>query len=99
MLGGRRACPVEQAILAEEFGRANVPGHVNTLGITHIGPTIMVHGIEAQKSRSPRTSSTPSEIECQLYSEPNAGSRSGEPGDGGRRDRDDHVVSSHKRHI
>src|SRR5262249_2821855 len=42
------------------------------LGI--VGPTIVVHGTEAQKRRYLRKILTAEELWCQLYSEPNAGS-------------------------
>src|SRR2546426_110297 len=47
---------------------------INGLGIGFIGPTIIVHGTEAQKLRYLKRMLTAEEIWCQLYSEPNAGS-------------------------
>jgi alkylation response protein AidB-like acyl-CoA dehydrogenase len=72
--GGWEARPIEQAIVGEEMARRNVPGGVNGLGIGFIGPTLIVHGTEAQKQRYVRRILTAEEIWCQLYSEPNAGS-------------------------
>ncbi len=72
--GGRDARPMEQAIVAEEMARANAPPPINGLGISFIGPTLIVHGTEAQKQRYVRKILTAEEIWCQLYSEPNAGS-------------------------
>src|SRR5438067_439886 len=71
---GHEARPMEQAIVAEELARANAPAPLNGLGIGFIGPTLIVHGSEAQKQRYLKKILTAEEIWCQLYSEPNAGS-------------------------
>jgi alkylation response protein AidB-like acyl-CoA dehydrogenase len=72
--GGRGATPLQQAIVADEMARANAPPPINPLGIAIVGPTLIVHGTEAQKARYLRTILTAEELWCQLYSEPNAGS-------------------------
>ena len=72
--GGQDARPLEQAIVAEEMARANVPGTINGLGIGIVGPTLIAHGTEAQKRRYVKTILTAEELWCQLYSEPDAGS-------------------------
>jgi alkylation response protein AidB-like acyl-CoA dehydrogenase len=72
--GGRGATPMQQAIAADELARANAPPHLNHLGISIVGPTIVVHGTEAQKRRYLEKILTAEELWCQLYSEPNAGS-------------------------
>src|SRR5215472_10109868 len=72
--GGRGATPIQQAIVADEMARVNAPPPINPLGIGIVGPTIIVHGSEAQKQRYLRKILTAEEIWCQLYSEPNAGS-------------------------
>jgi alkylation response protein AidB-like acyl-CoA dehydrogenase len=72
--GGRGATPLQQAIAADEMARAGAPAPINPLGIAIVGPTIIVHGTEAQKARYLRTILTAEELWCQLYSEPNAGS-------------------------
>ena len=48
---GGRARPMEQAIVADEMARANAPAPINGLGLGIVGPTIIVHGTEAQKQR------------------------------------------------
>jgi alkylation response protein AidB-like acyl-CoA dehydrogenase len=53
---------------------ANAPAPTNSLGIGIVGPTIIVHGTEAQKRRYLKKILTAEELWCQLYSEPNAGS-------------------------
>jgi len=72
--GGAGARPMEQAIVADEMARANAPAPTNSLGLGIVGPTIIVHGTEAQKQRYLRKILTAEELWCQLYSEPNAGS-------------------------
>jgi alkylation response protein AidB-like acyl-CoA dehydrogenase len=72
--GGRDATPMQQAIVADEMARASAPPTINGLGIGIVGPTIIVHGTEAQKQRYLRKILSAEELWCQLYSEPNAGS-------------------------
>ena len=72
--GGRGATPLQQAIVADEMARAGAPAPINPLGIAIVGPTIIVHGSEAQKRRYLRKILAAEELWCQLYSEPNAGS-------------------------
>ena len=72
--GGQGARPMEQAIVADEMARAGAPAPTNGLGIGIAGPTIVVHGTDAQKRRYLRKILTAEEMWCQLYSEPNAGS-------------------------
>jgi alkylation response protein AidB-like acyl-CoA dehydrogenase len=72
--GGRGATPLQQAIVADEMARTNVPPPINPLGIAIVGPTIIAHGTEAQRQRYLRKILTAEELWCQLYSEPNAGS-------------------------
>ena len=72
--GGWGATPMQQAIVQDEMARVSAPPAINGLGIGFIGPTIIVHGTEAQKQRYLKKMLTAEEIWCQLYSEPNAGS-------------------------
>ena len=72
--GGGGARPMEQAIVADELARANAPAPTNSLGIGIVGPTIIVHGNEAQKRRYLEKILSAEELWCQLYSEPNSGS-------------------------
>ncbi|HSF06636.1 MAG TPA: acyl-CoA dehydrogenase family protein [Methylomirabilota bacterium] len=72
--GGRDATPMQQAIVADEMARVSAPPTINGLGIGIVGPTIIVHGTEAQKRRYLRKILSAEELWCQLYSEPNAGS-------------------------
>jgi alkylation response protein AidB-like acyl-CoA dehydrogenase len=72
--GGQDARPMEQAIVAEEMARADVPGAINSLALGLIGPTLIVHGSDDQKQRYVRRMLTAEDIWCQLYSEPDSGS-------------------------
>jgi alkylation response protein AidB-like acyl-CoA dehydrogenase len=72
--GGWGATAMQQAIVQDEMAKVGAPPAINGLGIGFIGPTIIVHGTEAQKQRYLKKMLTAEEIWCQLYSEPNAGS-------------------------
>ena len=72
--GGQGASPMKMAIVADEMARANAPAPINGLGIGFIGPTIIIHGTDAQKQRYLKKILSAEEIWCQLYSEPNSGS-------------------------
>jgi alkylation response protein AidB-like acyl-CoA dehydrogenase len=72
--GGQAARPLEQAIVAEEMARGDVPGPINSLGLGIVGPTLIAHGTEEQKQQHIRGILTAENIWCQLYSEPDSGS-------------------------
>jgi alkylation response protein AidB-like acyl-CoA dehydrogenase len=72
--GGRDASPLQSFIFSQEMSAFDVPAGVYTIGLGMIGPTIMSHGTEGQKERFLPKMLEGSEIWCQLWSEPNAGS-------------------------
>jgi alkylation response protein AidB-like acyl-CoA dehydrogenase len=72
--GGRGAPYSHQAIVLEEFARAEAPQHVNVIGLGMAGPTIMAYGSEVQKRRYLPKIVSAEEIWCQGFSEPDAGS-------------------------
>src|SRR5207253_1517174 len=72
--GGGGAPYSHQAIFLEEMARAEAPGHIGVIGLGMAGPTIMVHGTEAQKEKHLRNILSAEEIWCQGFSEPGAGS-------------------------
>ena len=72
--GGRSASPVQVALFNAEYARAGAPQPVNRVGINLAGPTLLAHGTEAQRQRWLRPILDASELWCQLFSEPDAGS-------------------------
>ena len=72
--GGRGLSLMQQVIFHEEYARANAPARVNHLGEELLGPTLIHFGTEAQKERFLPPIREVSELWCQGYSEPNAGS-------------------------
>ena len=72
--GGGGASHALDAILLQELARADAPQHVGAIGLGMAGPTIMVHGTEAQKGQHLRRILDAEEIWCQGFSEPGAGS-------------------------
>jgi alkylation response protein AidB-like acyl-CoA dehydrogenase len=72
--GGQSLGPIEQVICNQEIARAKVPGILDAIGIGMLGPTIIAHGTEEQKSRYLGPLLHGDEVWCQLFSEPAAGS-------------------------
>jgi alkylation response protein AidB-like acyl-CoA dehydrogenase len=72
--GGRGLSLTQQVIFYEEYARAQGPGRVGIVGEGLLGPTIVHFGDEAQKQRFLPGILTGTEIWCQGYSEPDAGS-------------------------
>jgi alkylation response protein AidB-like acyl-CoA dehydrogenase len=72
--GGRGLGLIEQAICQEELARARAPQLANRVGINLVGPTLIAHGTEAQKRRYLPKVLDATEVWCQLFSEPGAGS-------------------------
>ena len=82
--GGRSATPVQVALYQTEYARSQAPQPVNRVGINLVGPTLLAHGTEDQRLRHLPPILSAEEIWCQLFSEPDAGQRSGLPGHQGR---------------
>ncbi|MGH2857547.1 MAG: acyl-CoA dehydrogenase family protein, partial [Solirubrobacteraceae bacterium] len=72
--GGRGVGPAEQVIVNQEISRAEVPGILDVIGIGMLGPCLIAHGSEEQKSRHLGPMLHGDEVWCQLFSEPGAGS-------------------------
>jgi alkylation response protein AidB-like acyl-CoA dehydrogenase len=72
---GGRACSIEQQVIFfEEYARAGAPGRVGHIGEGLAGPTIIAFGSEQQKSKYLPGIVSGTELWCQGYSEPGAGS-------------------------
>nr|WP_280296170.1 acyl-CoA dehydrogenase family protein [Nocardia abscessus] len=72
--GGRAATVRQQVIFHEEYAKANAPARVSHVGEELLGPTLLAFGTQAQKDRFLPGIRNVSELWCQGYSEPGAGS-------------------------
>jgi alkylation response protein AidB-like acyl-CoA dehydrogenase len=72
--GGQGLGPIEQVITQQETSRARVPGILDVIGVGMLGPTIIAHGTDEQKTRYLGPMLHGDEVWCQLFSEPAAGS-------------------------
>lgn len=94
--GGQGVGIIEQIIFQEELARVGSPQLVNTLALSMIGPLIIDHGSEAQKQRYLAPILDASEIWCQGYSEPGAGSDLAAVATRALREGDHYVVNGQK---
>ena len=72
--GGRGASLAEQVIFNVEYARSDAPGRISFFGEGLLGPTLLAFGTEEQKQRFLPPILAATELWCQGYSEPNAGS-------------------------
>jgi alkylation response protein AidB-like acyl-CoA dehydrogenase len=72
--GGRGLSLRRQVVFLEEYARARGPGRVGHIGEGLLGPTVIAFGSPAQQRRFLPPILAGTELWCQGYSEPNAGS-------------------------
>lgn len=72
--GGRGASIEQQVIFFEEYARAGAPGRVGHIGEGLAGPTLIAFGSEDQKQAYLPGIVAGTQLWCQGYSEPSAGS-------------------------
>ena len=94
--GGRAATAIQGVIWSQEEAKYRTPPNIFAIGQGMLGPTIMVHGSEAQKQRYLNPMLRGEEIWCQLFTQPRAGPpRAGRPMRGGRAG-DDWILNGQK---
>jgi len=72
---GGRGCSIEQQVIFfEEYARAGAPGRMGHIGEGLTGPTLIAFGSEAQKQKYLPGIVKGTDLWCQGYSEPSAGS-------------------------
>ncbi len=72
--GGRGAGAVENFIVQEELSRARAPELAGRIGVNLVGPTLLANGTDEQRSRWLPRILPATDLWCQLFSEPGAGS-------------------------
>jgi len=72
--GGRGLTLGEQMVVEEELARAQAPELIGVVGLGVVGPSIVEHGTDEQKSRWLPKILSGEELWCQGFSEPGAGS-------------------------
>ncbi|WP_275106791.1 acyl-CoA dehydrogenase family protein [Nocardia brasiliensis] len=94
--GGRAASVRQQVIFHEEYAKANAPARVSHVGEELLGPTVLAFGTQAQRARFLPGIRTVSELWCQGYSEPGAGSDLAAITTSARRDGDEWSINGQK---
>ena len=93
---GLDADPIHQIIIDDELRRARVSRPYNPIGIGWAGPTLLAAGTEEQKDRYLMPLVEGTDIWCQLFSEPGAGSDLAGLGTRAVRDGDEWIVNGQK---
>jgi alkylation response protein AidB-like acyl-CoA dehydrogenase len=93
---GRGASLMQQVIFAEEYAKAGAPHRVNHMGENLLAPTLIACADEDHKQRFLPAVRDGSELWCQGYSEPGAGSDLAGVKTRAVRDGDDWVITGQK---
>ena len=92
--GGGGASHMRQLVYNEEMSYAGAP--VMNMGISWVGPSLMLYGTEEQKQRYIPPITSADQWWCTLYSEPGAGSDLASLQTSAIRDGDDYVINGQK---
>lgn len=93
--GGAGLSLMQQFIMSEEFAEANAP-RVGGNGIDMLGPTLIVHGTDAQKGEFLPKILSGETVFAQGFTEPEAGSDLASLRTEASHDGDDYILSGHK---
>ncbi len=94
--GGRDVSPIQNVIWNQEEARYRTAPNLFSIGIGMLGPTLMAHGTDEQKSSYLEKMARGDEIWCQLFSEPAAGSDLAGLRATATRDGDDWLINGQK---
>lgn len=95
--GGLGATIYEQMVFSEEFGYYGTPDNgTRAFGVGMLGPTLIMHGTEQQKTEHLRRITTAEAVWCQGYSEPGSGSDLASLQTRAVRDGDDFILNGQK---
>ena len=92
--GGGGASHMRQLVYNEEMSYAGAP--VMNMGISWVGPSLMLYGTEEQKQKYVPPITSAEQWWCTLYSEPGAGSDLASLQTSAIRDGDDYVINGQK---
>jgi len=97
-LGGLGATPTQQLHVLRRLSASHAPSAVmrNVIGYGMVAPTLVTHGTPEQQRRYLRPLFTGSEVWCQLFSEPGAGSDVASLATRAERDGDEWVLNGQK---
>jgi alkylation response protein AidB-like acyl-CoA dehydrogenase len=94
--GGRAASLEQQVIFYEEYARAAAPARISIVGEELLGPTLIAYGTPEQQKRFLPPIKAVTELWCQGYSEPGAGSDLAGVATRAALDGHDWVITGHK---